>query len=219
MRLPVAVGGFDGDGWPGVGFDGGVDDSGALVDVDAVAFGVVEQHLVEGWSPDLVGVGVGGVGLGEVPGPGFGVAAPDHGGAVLGGEAGGFNLADDAEGFENGDGGGEEGFADVFSGEDFSLEEDDLEALSGEEGGGGGASGASADDDDPLGHGESLLSVRSHRTGRATTRVAPTDLQVGFRDTQKARSGERAFWLVAPGAGISRRTLGRRSGCRPRRLP
>ena len=219
MRLPVAVGRFDGDGWLVVGFDGGVDDSGALVDVDAVTFGVVEQHLVEGWSPDLVGVGVGGVGLGEVPGPGLGVAAPDHGGAVLGGEAGGFNLVDDPEGFEDGDGGGEEGFADVFSGEDFSLEEGDLEALSGEEGGGGGASGASANDDDPLGHGESLLSVRSHGTGRATTRVAPTDLQVGFRDTQKARAGARAFWLVAPGAGVSRRTLGRRSGCRPRRLP
>ena len=106
--------------------------------------GVVEQDLVEGRTPDLVGVGPGAVGLPEVPAPGFGVASPEHRRAPLFRESGGLYLLEDAEVLEDGHGGGQQGLADVFAGEAFALQEGHIKASAGEEGGGGAAAGASA---------------------------------------------------------------------------
>ena len=99
--------------------------------LDSEASGVVEEYLVEGGTPDLVGVGPGTVGLAEVPTPGFRIAAPEHGRAVLLREASTFDLFQDAEVFEDGHGCGKQGLADVFAGEAFAFEQDYVEAVSG----------------------------------------------------------------------------------------
>ena len=91
-----AVGLAVGDAGYSVAFEYGAGDGALLKGADAVGAGVVEQYLVEGWTPDLVGVGPGSVGFDEAPAPGFGVAAPEHGGAVFLGEAGGFDPLQDA---------------------------------------------------------------------------------------------------------------------------
>ena len=124
--------------------DGG--DAVALADFDAVGSSVVEQDVVEGGAPDLEGVGILDAGLAEVPAPRLGVAAPDHGGTVLGEEAGGLDGIHRAQLFEDGHGGGQQGLADVVAGEALALQQDDAPALTGQHGGGGAASGAAADD-------------------------------------------------------------------------
>ena len=87
-----------------------------LTHVDALGGGVAEEDFVELGANDLEGVGVAGTGLAEGPAPGVGVAAPDHGGAVLGEEAGGLDGGEDAKLGEDGHGSGEERLTDVLTG-------------------------------------------------------------------------------------------------------
>ena len=85
-------------------------------------------------------MGIGAVGLAEAPAPGLRIASPEHCRAVLPGEARVFDLFHDAEVFEYGHGRGKERFPDVFTREAFAFQQDDVEAVSGEQGGGGTAS-------------------------------------------------------------------------------
>ena len=92
--------------------------------IDAVRGCVAQEYLIEGWSPDLVGVGIAGVGLGEVPGPGLRVASPRPFVApYLGRKARIFDFVNDARGFPRmGIEAGSSDSPSVLAGEDFALE-------------------------------------------------------------------------------------------------
>ena len=120
----------------------------ALAHVHAGAAGVVEQDGVKLGTPHLVGVGVAGVGLAEVPAPGLAIGAPDHGRAALDGEAGALDLIHHAQIVQDGDAGRQQGLADVGPREAFALQQDDSVPLACEEGAGAGTGGPAADDDD-----------------------------------------------------------------------
>ena len=113
-----------------------VEDAMLLADINPGCGRVLEEDLVEPWAPDLVGVGMRLVRLAEMPAPAFVPGAPDHGGAVLLGEAFRSDSVEDAEFFKDGEGGGEKRFADVIAWKAITFEENHFPAHASEHGGG-----------------------------------------------------------------------------------
>ncbi len=119
-----------------------------LADLGSRRRGVLEEHLVEGRPPHLVGVGKVLVGLAEVPAPGLGRGAPDHRGAPLLEVALGLEPGEHAQRVQDGHRRGEQRLADVVAGKPLPFQERHGQALSGQEGRRRRARRSSPDDDD-----------------------------------------------------------------------
>ena len=118
----------------------------ALAHSHAGCGGVVQQQVVEGRPPYLVGMRILAVGLPEEPAPGFLVLTPDHGGAQLLDKSLGLDGRQDIEFLEDGDTGGKQGLAHVLAGKNLTFEKENLPALAGQHGSGGAAGGPAPDD-------------------------------------------------------------------------
>ena len=156
---------------------------------------VIQQQLIEDGTPHLVGVRAIRVGLAEIPAPGLILLAPDHGGAKLGEETCGFHVGQDAQLFEDGQAGGEEGFADVVTRKKLAFKKQHPPALAGQHGGGGTAAGAAADDE----HVGAEVRLISHRQSRYANQSATCSAALpGISVCRFSASSFAAFgWPVA----------------------
>src|SRR5262249_55751274 len=100
----------------------------AFADLHTMCSAIVQEQLVELWTPDLVRVRIALIGLTEIPAPGRLVHAPDHGGAPFPQKSCFLYGRQDSEFFQDGNTGGQEGFPDMVTRKTFPFQKQHLPA-------------------------------------------------------------------------------------------
>ena len=110
---------------------------------------MINHHLVEFRTHDLpaLGDGLAVVAVEEIKRLGGAAVGLDEANAVFFDEGGFTQFGNHAEPFQRSEAKGNEGFADVVSGEFFAFQHDDPVAVFGENGGGAGPGWTGADDE------------------------------------------------------------------------